>query len=99
MRLGCADFDSQISAHRLIRANHEPPEPSRTPSFLPFLFWKKEARNTTNKKNKDLFVPTKPLKSLEKKRKKLPNSSQGKETRNSKKNRERKDMELNPLFL
>ena len=61
--------------------------------ILPFLVfcWKKHEKPP---KKQGFFIPTEPLKSLEKKGKTLEktrNSSQGKKTRNSKKTKERKD--------
>ena len=61
--------------------------PSRPCPSFPCFFWKK-ARKTTKKQG--FFIPTEPLKSLEKKRKtpeKTRNSTQGEKTRNSKKTR------------
>ena len=56
---------------------------------LPFLVFLEKGRKTTKKQG--FFIPTEPLKSLEKKRKtvkKTRKSSQGEKTRNSKKNKE-----------
>ena len=63
-----------------------------TLSFLSLFFWKNERKTT--KKKKGFFIPTEPLKSLEKKGKTLKksrNSSQGNKKRKSPKTKERKD--------
>ena len=83
------------------RTNRENPWtiPEQIP-VLPFLvfffFAKKNNQGKSPKKKQGFFIPTEPLKSLERKGKTLKktrNSLIPKKTRNSKKNKERKDMD------